>query len=219
MRIVPWLALLLVPATPGWGQKDFLTADEADQIREAQDPSDRLKLYLHFARQRMDLLDQAFAKEKTGRSGLIHDTLEQFTQIMEAIDTVTDEGLHKGKEILALGDVAQGQREMLAKLEKFLESNPKDLARYKFALEQAIETTRDSAELSDQDLKQRTHDVEVREKKEKETREAMTAPTQPEPAKEEANKAKPAPIPATGRKPPTLRRPGEVVPPKTTAPK
>lgn len=220
------LAFVLLLASPIWAQRDFLTADEADQVREAQEPAVRLTLYVKFAQQRVDMIEQALAKEKSGRSGLIHDTLEQYTQIIEAIDTVADEALHKGKEVLVLNDVAKAQREMQAKLEAMLTSNPKDLSRYKFVLEQAIETTRDSAENSEQDLKERVRSVETREKTLDEERKTMAAPVEApkpaDPSKSDApgtTSAKPADPSKPARKPPTLRRPGEVVPPKPGQPK
>src|ERR1044071_5758878 len=87
--------LCLALAAPVAAQRDFLTADEVDQVRLAQEPNARLKLYVFFARQRLDLLQQMFASQKPGRSSLIHDTLDEYTQIIEAIDTVTDDALQR----------------------------------------------------------------------------------------------------------------------------
>jgi hypothetical protein len=169
-------AALLIAALPLAGQRDFLTADEIDQIRELQNPEMRLALYLDFARQRIDQLDQLFAKRQTGRSGMIHTLLEQYTGIIDAIDVVIDDAIRRQKEITALGDVAKAQRQMLAKLEKFAALEAPDGDRWRFALEQAIDTTRDSAEASEVDLRERRRDVEARELELRKQHEAMTTP-------------------------------------------
>ena len=138
-----WFAIVVMFAAGGFAQeRDFLTADEIDQIREIQEPNARLKLYTVFARERLALLQQFLDKEKPGRSALIHDTLEDYTHIIEAIDTVADDALlHKADLELGMKDVVAAEAEMLAALKKVEESAPKDLSRYQFVLKNAIETT------------------------------------------------------------------------------
>src|ERR1700686_4633459 len=95
-----YFAAILALAFSGFAQqRDYLTADEIDQVREAQEPNLRLKLYVHFARERIAEIQQFLSKEKTGRSALIHDALEDYTHIIEAIDTVSDDALQRKKPI------------------------------------------------------------------------------------------------------------------------
>jgi hypothetical protein len=208
-----YLAILLVSAACGFAQeRDFLTADEVDQIREIQEPNARLKLYVVFARQRLALLQQYMSVEKPGRSALIHDTLEDYTHIIEAIDTVADDGLVRKAQLdVGMKEVATAEAEMLKTLQKVEDSAPKDLARYEFALKNAIETTTDSKELSEEDLHKRAGDVVAEDKKEKQDRDALLGD-------KEKKEKKVADAKATGddgkpkRKAPTLYKPGEKPP-------
>jgi hypothetical protein len=197
------LLLALLCAFPTFAQRDFLTADETDQLREAQTPDDRLNLYLLFARQRIDQLSQLFAQEKTGRSGVIHDTLEDYTKIIEAIDTVTDDAIARKRPVTALAHIAKVEREMLGKLEHFSGLEAKDAERYRFCLDQAIETTRDSAELSAVDVGTRTKEVQSNEQRIEKERKAMSAPDRKSTPGDDAAAA------AAPKKKNSLLRPGE----------
>jgi len=192
----------------GAQDRDFLSANEIEQVREAQDPNDRLLLYVHFAKQRMDLVNQYLAKDKSGRSIFVHNTLEDYTHIIEAIDSVADDALRHNRPIdKGMLAVLSAEKEFLGQLNKIQDSQPRDLDRYKFVLTEAIDTTQDSHDLSLEDAKKRTTDLEAKDAKEKKEREAMM------PAKEAAERKK-AEAANSGqgdekKKAPSLYRPGE----------
>ena len=202
------VVLGLIAAPQLFAQRDFLTADETDQVRLAQDPNDRVKLYIHLAKQRLNLAQHALSKEKAGRSILVHDALEDYSQIIDAIDTVSDDALKRKLDIKeGMSSVAAGEKELLEQLEKIQESQPKDLARYDFALKQALETTRDSLELSQQDIGQRAAEVQAKEQKEKKELEAAMSTKELEEKKATEKKEG-----ETKRKVPTLYKKGEQKP-------
>ena len=207
MRNAILLAILSLPLL-AQQQRDFLTPDEADQLREVQDPNDRLKLYSKWALQRLDEIEQMTASAKAGRATFIHDLLEDYSHVIEAMDTVADDALRRKLSIdVGIGALAAAEKDMLARLEKIRDAKPKDLARYEFVLRDAIDTTQDSLELSQEDLGARAAAVVSKEKKEKAEREASLTPTDAAEKKVEDKKTE-----APKRKAPTLRRRGETPP-------
>ncbi|HEX4750371.1 MAG TPA: hypothetical protein VH302_12580 [Bryobacteraceae bacterium] len=206
------LALLAIAtASASWiaaqEDRDFLTPNEVQQIREAQDPNERLILYVHFAKQRMDLLQQYLAKEKAGRSLFIHNTLEDFSRIIEAIDSVSDDALRRNRPVdKGTQSVLDAEKEFLVQLNKIQESQPKDLDRYSFVLQTAIDTTSDSRDLGLQDSQRRSAELAATDAKEKKEREALM------PSKEVADRKKQTNAQTddtTQKKTPSLYRPGE----------
>jgi hypothetical protein len=190
--------------------RDFLTSNEIEQVREAQDPNDRLQLYLHFARQRMDLVEQYLAKEKPGRSIFIHNALEDYTKIIDAIDSVADDALRHNHPVdTGMVAVIAAEKEFLAQLNKIQASEPKDFQRYKFVLGEAIDTTSDSEELSLEDSKKRGTELNAEDAKEKTEREAMMSTDEKKERKKSADKED-----ETKKKIPSLYRPGEKPPPQ-----
>ena len=192
--------------------RDFLTGDEVGQVRLVQERNERLQLYMLFAKQRMDQVESLLKREKAGRSILIHDLLEEYTKIIEAADTVTDDAL-KRKVDVALGvkALAEAEKGLLARLEKIRDAKPKDVARYELVLETAIETTKDSFELAQEDLAGRGQSVIDRDAREKKERDALLSVKEQDEKKVSEKKETES---QSKRKAPTLRKKGETAPPK-----
>lgn len=205
------LVLLLCFIPPLVAQKDFLTGDEVDQIRLIQEPNERLKLYMLFAKQRIDQIDSLLKREKPGRSALLHDLLDDFTKIIEAADTVADDAIRRKVALdEGLMGVINAERAFADRLGKLKSAAPKDLARYELVLDTAVETLTDSIEIAQADIKDRGTKIATREENEKKERETLMgdkelAAKKIEEKKEAATDKK--------RQAPTLKRKGETAPP------
>ena len=137
----------------------------------------------------------------------MHDALEDYARIIDAIDDVADQAVKKKAELKeGLGQVARMEQDALPVLTRVRDSRPKDLERYEFVLQTAIDTTRDSLDLTERDMEKRAADVEAREEREKKAvRDAMTTEEKQSRATEERK----AEQQQEKRRPPTLMRPGE----------
>jgi hypothetical protein len=204
--------LVLLLALPAFAQRDFLTSTEVDQIREVQEPVARIKLYLTFARQRLDQVQSLMTKDRPGRSGEVRQLLEDYVSIVDAIDTVADDALVRKVDVTtAPTEIVNGEKKFLDLLQKIQTSAPRDLEMYDFDLKEAIAATGDSIDLANEGLGVRAKEVTSKAEKEKKVvadvnREEKKLGTDPAADKAEAA-AEDATKPA--RKPPTLYRPGE----------
>ena len=96
------LAFLLAAGLPARAQTDFLTDAEVEQIRDAQDPSLRMEVYLNLEDSRLEGLANA-----QGNPGDIQRLLSQYVAIdRELKDWVQDQYDHHG-------DMRKGLRELL----------------------------------------------------------------------------------------------------------
>jgi len=199
-------SLLLLPLRAQ--QRDFLTPNEADQLREVQEPNARLALYAKWALLRLDEIEQMIASNRAGRATFIHDLLEDYGHIIDAMDAVADDALRRKISIdVGVTALATSEKDMVTRLQKIRDAKPKDLARYEFALNDAIDTTQDSLELNQADLPGRAASVAAKEAKEKQERLATMTPAEAKERKAEEQKAAPP-----KKKGPTLMRPGEKLP-------
>jgi hypothetical protein len=225
LRHLPVLILIgitFAAAAPALAERDFLTEAEIAKVRDAQEPSERLKLYVLFARQRIDQLQRLLSKEKKGRSAEARELLEDYGAIIDAIDTVTDDALKRGAETAeGTTAVVTAEKRFLGQLQQIKDRNLSDVGLYEVALREAIASTSDSIAQAAEDATGRgTKLAEADKRKKQEAEETLAAEDRkgkpPEEAKEgeKSTDVAKADDKQQRRKPPTLLRPGEKPPDK-----
>jgi len=182
IRRLACVGAVLVLAISGLAQRqrDPLTQQEIDQLRDsAQDPDTRLKLYVVFARARLDTLEKMRADPKTKeRAQKTHDDLEDFTavydELNENVDTFIDRENDVRKPLKAIIEADTEFQAKLRALKSDAQTTPEELKEYDFVLTTAIETVDSSAEDHRKDMA----DQEEAAKKKK-----LKKPDAPQPTK------------------------------------
>lgn len=158
------ILLLLLNMAASARRRDPLTEAEEDQIRNvAQEPFKRLKLYIKFTQARLDSVDQTRSdpKQAEGRGRKIHDLLEDFTALMDEINSNLDDyegrpmtkddrkDFHKGlKDVIAACDSWDAK---LKALKSAMETDPqtmKEAQDFKFAFQDAEDALKSAADVA-----------------------------------------------------------------------
>lgn len=173
------LVLLVAPALAQ--QREFLTSGEIDQIREAQEPDRRLRLYADFARIRIDAIARLLQSKEADRGSQIHDALYEYDRILDAIDKNVDQAQQRRDPLKkGLQYVLDQEPAFLKQLEALQAANPADLEQYKFILDQAIGNTRDGidslAGVLSKQPKSRAEEKEAKARAEKEQQKRAAPP-------------------------------------------
>jgi hypothetical protein len=146
LRLAACAALLL--ATSAGGQRherDPLTPLEVDRIRDsAMEPEVRLKLYVEFARVRLDKLQQARSDPKaTDKDEQTRAALQDFMDVYDELNVNVDTFADRGNDLRkALKPVIEADTEFGAKLRLFkssLASSREEASKYDFLLGSALE--------------------------------------------------------------------------------
>lgn len=148
-------APLPAPAAPPQN-KDYLTPIEADKVRDATSPSEKVKLLLSFAADRLKRFELELKRPAAGphRSEILNGLLNGYSGCVDDAADFIEDALDRHE------DVHEGIREMQKQAPKFLEELKKleaggpELASYKDTLEDAIEATHDAASDADKAARQ-----------------------------------------------------------------
>jgi hypothetical protein len=151
--ITPTLARPL-PANPPQ-LKDYLNDEEADKIRDAREPAERIKLYMSFAEDRLNKFEYELNRnvQERRRSEILNGLLNGYSGCVDdAADQIAlaeekHADIHEALKLMRTKDTA-----FLALLQKYDKDGP-ELETYRDTLEDAIEGTKDA--LSDVDEAQK----------------------------------------------------------------
>lgn len=126
---------------------DFLSPGEADQIREAQNPNERVKLFLDFAADRLKKVqyELQLTSPQIHKNELLNGLLSAYAGcIDEAADRI-QEGRETNPNMRpAIKDMRKRGKEYLEALQKIEGAGRSELSAFKDNLDDAIEGTQDA---------------------------------------------------------------------------
>jgi hypothetical protein len=138
-------------AQPSPQKKDYLTDSEADKIRDADTPAERIKLYISFADDRLKKFEYEIHRTvpERRRSEILNALLNEYSGCVDDAADQIDVAKEKQMDVRdVLKMMRSKDKEFLEILEKYDKDGP-ELDTYKDTLEDAIDGTKDA--LSDLD--------------------------------------------------------------------
>ena len=139
------LAVLLLSTAWAQRSRDPLNPLEQDQLRDAaQDPGERLKLFIQFARARLASLEQMRADPKvTDRAQQTHDRLQDFLDVYDELndnlDTFVERKADLRKPLKAVIDADTEFQARLRALKSSADANKGEAKQYDFLLANVLD--------------------------------------------------------------------------------
>jgi len=149
------LGLCYLICSSAWGQqrqREPLNPVEIDQLRDAaQDPDQRLKLFVGFARARLVALEQMRADPKvTDRAKQTHDKLQDFLDVYDELNDNLDNFVDRKADVRKpLKAVIEADTEFQAKLRALkssAEASKDEVQQYQFLLATVLDTVDEAAQ-------------------------------------------------------------------------
>jgi hypothetical protein len=146
--------VLMIASSIAWPQarRDPLNPVEIDQLRDAMlEPLDRLKLYVQFARTRLDSLEQMRRDPKTENRGQrTHDMLGDFLAIYDELNENIDMYVDRKEDIRKpLKLIIEADTDFQARVRAIKDAAgvaPEEAKQYEFLMSNALDTLDSSAD-------------------------------------------------------------------------
>lgn len=166
---VTLLVIALLASAGAQYRREPLTDKEIDQLRDAaQEPSERMKLYVTFARDRLAALEQMRGDPKVkDRADQTHDKLQNFLDVYDELNGNIDTFVERKADLRKpLKNLIEADTEFQARLQALktsADANPEEERKYEFLLATAVDTLSESLHDHQQLLSEQ--EVEFRKKK------------------------------------------------------
>jgi hypothetical protein len=146
-----FLSIVILPSAPAareapQAQKDYLSGVEADKIREAETPNERITLFLNFADDRLKKLQYELEHpSQANHAEMVNSLLNAYVGCVDDAADLIQLGIEKQQNIRKGVDLmASRTKEFLVVLQKVSTDAP-DAELYKDNLDDAMEGTRDAS--------------------------------------------------------------------------
>ena len=126
-------------------KKDYLSDYEADKIRDAETPNERIKLFVQFADERLKKFQYELDHPSSSRhSEMLNYLMNSYIGCVDDASDLIQEGIEKQQNVRAGVDLmANKAKEFLETLKK-ISADAKEIDIYKLNLDDAIEGTQDA---------------------------------------------------------------------------
>ncbi len=126
-------------------KKDYLSALEADKIRDAETPNERIKLFIQFADDRLKKFQYELDHPSSSRHAeMLNYLMNGYIGCVDDASDLIQEGLEKQQNIRAGIDLMASKAKEFLDVLKKISADGKELESYKFNLDDAIEGTQDA---------------------------------------------------------------------------
>jgi hypothetical protein len=126
-------------------KKDYLTTLEADKIRDAETPNERIKLFVQFADDRLQKFQYELDHPSPSRHAeMLNYLMNGYIGCVDDASDLIQEGLEKQQNIRAGIDLMASKAKEFLDVLKKISADGKELESYKFNLDDAIEGTQDA---------------------------------------------------------------------------
>lgn len=143
LALLPGAALSRAAQAP---QKDYLSSLEADKIRDAETPNERITLFLTFAEDRLKKIQYEMEHpSQNNHAEMINGLLNAYVGCVDDAADLIQLGIEKQQNVRKAVDLmAARTKDFLAALQKIPTTGP-DAEMYKDNLNDAIEGTQDAS--------------------------------------------------------------------------